>query len=66
MSRERKERMWGWALKFARSGDHSGWWSIEKELQALGYAAAKRWLSEEDRERLDQLCAEARKGRDDA
>ena len=66
MSRERKEQMWGWALKFARSGDHSGWWSIEKELQALGYAAAKRWLSEEDRERLDQVCAKARKRRDNA
>ena len=63
MSRERKERMWDLALRLARSGDHIGWWSIEKELEDLGFSAARQWLGEEDRERLGQLCAEALKER---
>ncbi len=32
MTPERKAHMWGWALKLARSGDHIGSGSIEKEL----------------------------------
>ncbi len=66
MSRERKEQMWEQALKLARSGYYNGWWSIEKKLQELGFSAAKTWLDEEGRERLDKLCAEARYGGDDA
>ena len=65
MSRERTE-IWEMALKLARTGAYNGSSAVERELQELGYSAAQRRLSEEDLERLDQLCAEARKGRDDA
>ncbi len=66
MSPERKAHMWGWALKLARSGDHIGSGSIEKELEALGFSAPRRWLSKDGRKHLDKLCAEARSGRTDA
>ncbi len=66
MSPERKAHMWGWALKLARSGDHIGSGSIEKELEVLGFSAPQSWLSEGGREHLDKLCAEARSGRTDA
>jgi hypothetical protein len=65
MSPERKAHMWGWALKLARSGDHIGSGSIEKELEVLGFSAPQRWLSEGGRMHLDKLCAEARSGRAD-
>ncbi len=42
MSPERKAHMWGWALKLARSGDHIGSGSIEKELEVLGFSAPLR------------------------
>ncbi len=59
MSPERKAHMWGWALKLARSGDHIGSLSIEKELETIGFSAPRRWLSEGARKHLDKLCAEA-------
>ncbi len=46
MSPERKAHMWGGALKLARSGDHIGSGSIEKELEVLGFSAPQSWLSE--------------------
>ncbi len=66
MSVERKMHMWGWAIELARSGDHIGSGSVEKELEARGFEASRRWLSKAGRKYLDKLCAEARSGRTDA
>ena len=67
MSREQDERMWAQAQKLARSGDYGGWWAIEVELRSQGYSRARQLLdNEHTRERLDRMCAEARKGRANA
>ena len=67
MSRERDERMWTLAYKFAQSGEHSGWRDIEVELRAQGFARVRQLLDDKQvRERLDSICAEARKDKADA
>jgi hypothetical protein len=63
MSRECDERMWNLAYRLARSGEHRNCQAIEWELQAFGYPQARQLLDHERvRERLDGMCAEARKG----
>ncbi len=63
-SRQKEERMWILAYEMARSGDYGGWWAIEVELRSLGYPRARQLLdTEQTRERLDHMCAEAQKGR---
>ena len=53
--------MWELASELARSGQHSGWLSIEQELRMLGYSRARQLLDDENvRHRLDRECAEAR------
>ena len=63
MTRERDERMWNLAYRLARSGEHRNYQAIEWELRAFGYSRARQLLHRERvRERLDGMCAEARKG----
>lgn len=67
MSQERDDRMWTLAYKLAQSGEHTGWWSIEIELKSQGFPRARQLLdNEQTRERLDKMCAEARKDKTDA
>ncbi len=67
MSRERDERMWVLAYKLAKSGEYTGWWDIEVELWTQGFSRARQLLDDEQiRERLDTMCAEARKDKADA
>ncbi len=62
MSRERDERMWALAYNLAQSGEYSGWWDIEVELRTQMFSRARQLLDDEQiRERLDSMCAEARK-----
>jgi hypothetical protein len=50
------------ADSLASSGALPDRWSIEKELEARGYALARRLFDDARRgERLDRMCAEARK-----
>lgn len=63
MSRERKEQFWRWAQKLARSGEHSGYISVEHALYEIGFKAARQWLTEDMREEVDRLCAQAQKGK---
>ena len=63
MSRERDERMWNLAYRLAQSGQYQTYQAIEWELRAFGYPQAPQLLCREQvRERLDSVCAEARKG----
>ncbi len=67
MSRERDERMWALAYNLAQSGEYTGWWDIEVELKSQGFSRARQLLDDEQiRERLDGMCAEARKDKADA
>ena len=67
MSRQRDEYTWILAHKLARSGEYSGWWAIELELKVQGFLRARQLLDDKQvRERLDRMCAEARKDRADA
>ena len=67
ISREKDELMWTVAEKMAKSGEHLGWRSIEAELSELGYSRAQLLLdNEETRNRIDGMCAVARKYRSDA
>ena len=67
MSRERDERMWALVYKLARSGEYTGWWDIKVELRTRGFSRARQLLDDEQfRERLDGMCAEARKDKADA
>ena len=62
MTRERDERMWNLAYRLAECGEHRNYRAIEWELQAFGYPRARQLLYDEQvRERLDGMCAEARK-----
>ena len=62
MTRERDERMWNLAYRLAQSGDHRNYQAIEWELQAFGYPRARQLLDHERvREKLDGICADARK-----
>jgi hypothetical protein len=49
--------------RLAKSGKHLNCQAIEWELQAIGYPRSRQLLYDERvRERLDGMCAEARKG----
>jgi hypothetical protein len=55
--------MWNLAYRLAQSGEYRNYLAIEWELQAFGYPQAPQLLCRERvRERLDSMCAEARKG----
>ena len=63
MTRECDERMWNLAYRLAQSGEYRNYQGIEWELRAFGYPQAPQLLCRERvRERLDSMCAEARKG----
>jgi len=63
MTRECDERMWNLAYRLAQSGEHQNYQAIEWELRAFGYPRAPQLLCyERVREKLDGMCAEARKG----
>ena len=50
------------AYSLARSGAFQERWSIEKELEARGYALARGLFNDTQKgERLDRMCADARK-----
>ena len=67
MSRERAEWILEQAYNMARSGEHTGYQSIERELRGLFYTRARYVLdNEEIHEDLDRMCFEARKGQSDA
>ncbi len=67
MSRVRDEIMWALAYNLAQSGEYAGWWDIEVELKVQGFSRARQLLDDERiRERLDGMCAEARKDKADA
>ena len=67
VSRKRDERMWALAYNLAQSGEHTGWWAIEVELRVQGFSRARQLLDDQQvRERLDRMCAKARKDRADA
>jgi hypothetical protein len=62
MTRECDERMWNLAYRLAQSGEHQNYQAIEWELRAFGYPRAPQLLCcERVREKLDGMCAEARK-----
>ncbi len=64
ISRQKEERMWALAEKFAKSGDYIGWWDVEPKLRSLGYSRARSLLDNEGvRARLDRICTEARESR---
>jgi hypothetical protein len=49
--------------RLAESGEHRNYRAIEWELQAFGYPRASHLLDHERvREKLDDMCVEARKG----
>jgi hypothetical protein len=55
--------MWNLAYRLARSGEHRNCQAIEWELRAFGYPRARQLLDRERvRQRLNGMCAEARKG----
>jgi hypothetical protein len=61
MRRASDEQILRQAENLARSGDFSNWRAIEVELRCVGYQLAPDLFdNERTRERLDQLCAEAR------
>jgi hypothetical protein len=63
MTRERDGRMWSLAHRLAKLGEYQNCQAIEWELRAFGYPQAPQLLCREQvRERLDSICAEARKG----
>jgi hypothetical protein len=62
MTRECDERMWNLAYRLAQSGEHQNYQAIEWELRASGFRRARQLLDHERvREKLDGMCAEARK-----
>jgi hypothetical protein len=62
MTRECDERMWNLGYRLAQSGEHQNYQAIEWELRAFGYPRAPQLLCyERVREKLDGMCAEARK-----
>ncbi len=67
MSRVRDDVMWALAYNLAQSGEYAGWWDIEVELIDQEFSRARQLLDDEQiRERLDTMCAEARKDKPDA
>ncbi len=67
MSRVRDDVMWALAYNLAQSGEYTGWWDIEVELIEQEFTRARQLLDDEQiRERLDTMCAEARKDKPDA
>jgi hypothetical protein len=64
ISRQKEERMWTLAEKFAKSGDYIGWWDIEPKLRSLSHFRARSLLENESvRAKLNRICTEARKSR---
>jgi hypothetical protein len=54
--------MWNLAYRLAQSGEHQNYQAIEWELRASGFRRARQLLDHERvREKLDGMCAEARK-----
>ncbi len=67
MSQVRDEVMWALAYNLAQSGEHVGWRDIEAELMSQEFSRARELLDDKQiRERLDRMCAEARKDKADA
>lgn len=63
MTRECDERMWNLAYRLAQSGEYRDCEAIEWELRAFGYPQAPQLLCRERvHERLNCICAEARRG----
>jgi hypothetical protein len=61
MTQKYENRVLDVADNLARSGAFPDRWSIEKELEARGYALARRLFDDARRgDRLDRMCAEAR------
>ncbi len=57
-----EESMWDLVYELARSGGFTDWLQIDGELRKRGYSRARQLLDDErTRERLDRMCAEARK-----
>ncbi len=51
----------------AQSGEYAGWCDIEAELEGQEFSRARQLLDDKQiRERLDTMCAEARKDKPDA
>ena len=67
MSRVRDEIMWALAYNLAQSGEYAGWRDIEVELEGQEFSRSRQLLNDKQiRERLDTMCAEARKDKPDA
>ena len=67
MSRVRDEIMWELAYNLAQSGEYAGWRDIEVELEGQEFSRSRQLLNDKQiRERLDTMCAEARKDKPDA
>ncbi len=67
MSRVRDDVMWALAYNLAQSGEYAGWRDIEAELESQEFSRARQLLNDKQiRERLDTMCAEARKDKPDA
>ncbi len=57
--------MWELAYQMARSGEHSGYQSIEWALRDKGFSRARMLLDDAAvREKLNCMCAESKKGAD--
>ena len=62
MTKEHQGRVLNLAESLAKSGAFADRWSIEKELEARGYSMVRRLFEDAKRgERLDRMCAAARK-----
>jgi hypothetical protein len=62
MTQKYENRVLDLADSLASSGAFPDRWSIEKELEARGYALARRLFDDTQKGyRLDRMCAEARK-----
>ncbi len=67
MSRVRDDIMWALAYNLAQSGEYAGWCDIEAELEGQEFSRARQLLNDKQiRDRLDTMCAEARKDMPDA
>ena len=62
MTQKYENRVLDVADSLASSGAFPDRWSIERELEARGYALARRLFDDAQRgHRLDRMCAEARR-----
>ena len=65
--KERHEEIDRLANRFASSGEYRDWHSIEIKLKNLGFREAREQLDREfRRQELDEMCRQARRGKQES